>query len=70
MAVDVRSRQNAKLVCINCRHEAMSAGEVLEVELCFPEGRRISLCGHGRGKNEEEESDLSLRQRGLRLMRG
>ena len=47
--MEVRSRQDAKSVCINRRHGAMSAGEVLEEELCLPEGCRIALRGHGRG---------------------
>ena len=50
MAVEVRSRQDAKSVCIKRRHGAMSAGEVLEEELgLLPEGCRIGLRGHGRG---------------------
>ena len=48
--MEVRSRQDAKSVSIKRRHGAMSAGEVLEKELCLPEGCRIALRGHGRGE--------------------
>ena len=48
--MEVRSRQDATSVCIKRRHEAMSAGEVLEEELyMLPEGCRIGLRDHGRG---------------------
>ena len=47
--MEVRSRQDAKSICIKRRHGAMSAGEVLEEELCLREGYRIALRGHGRG---------------------
>ena len=67
VAKGVRSRQDAKSVCIKRRHGAMSAGEVSEEELCLlPEGCRIGLRVHGEEENEEEESDLSLWRRCLR----
>ena len=47
--MEVRSRQDAKPVCIKRRHGSIPAGEVLEEELCLPEGYRIALPGHGRG---------------------
>ena len=58
--MEARSRQDAMSVCIKRRHEAMSAGEVLEEELCLlPEGCRIGLRGHGRGgKRRKGERSL------------
>ena len=48
--MEVRSRQDAKSVCIKRRHGAMSAGEVLEEELCYRKAvALIGLRGHGRG---------------------
>ena len=46
-----------KSVCINRRHGAMSAGEVLEQELCL---RAVALLCMvtGEEQNEEQESDL------------
>ena len=37
----------------------MPAGEVLEEELCLPEGCRIALSGHGRG-GERRRGERSL----------
>ena len=58
--MEVRSRQDAKSVCIKRRHGAMSAGEVLEEELrLLPEGCRIAVRGHGRGgKRRRGEQSL------------
>ena len=67
--MEVRSRQaDAKSVCIKRRHGAMSAGEVLEdCSVCYVKAvALIGLRGCGRGENEEEEGDLSLRRRCLR----
>ena len=53
MPKEVRSRQDAKSVCIKRRHGAMSAGEVLEKEsfICYLEaGALIGLRGHGQGE--------------------
>ena len=48
----VRSRQDAKSVCIKRRHEGMSAGEVLEEDffVCYVKAvALIGLRGRGRG---------------------
>ena len=50
--MEVRSRQNARSVCIKRRHGAMSAGEVLEKEsfVCYVKAvALIGLRGRGRG---------------------
>eukprot|EP00904_Undaria_pinnatifida_P005229 jgi/Undpi1/1836/HiC_scaffold_12.g05223.m1 len=50
--MEVRSRQDAKLVCIKRRHEDMSAGEVLEEDclVCYVKAvALIRLRGRGRG---------------------
>ena len=50
--MEVRSRQDAKSACIKRRNGAMSAGVVLEEELCLlPEGCRFALRGHGQEGN-------------------
>ena len=52
MALEVRSRQDAKSVCIKRRHGAMSAGEVLEEDcfVCYVKAvALIGLRGRGRG---------------------
>ena len=57
----VRSRQDASSVCIKRRHGAMSAGEVLEEELCLLlDGCHIALRGHGRGGKRRGERSLVL----------
>ena len=67
MTMEVRNGLDAKSGCIERRHGAMSAGEVLEEELCLlPEGCRIGLRVTSEDENEEEESDLSSRWRCLR----
>ena len=62
MAIEVRSRQDAKSACIKRRHGAMSAGEVLEEEsfVCYLKVvALISLRGHGRGgKLRREQRSL------------
>ena len=71
--MEVRSRQDAKSVCIKSRHGAMSAGELLEEDcsVCYVKAvALIGLRGCGRGEHEEEEGDLSLRRRYLRQVRG
>ena len=71
--MEVRSRQDAKSVCIKRRHEDMSAGEVL-VEDCFvcyvKAVALIGLRGRGRGGKRRRGGDPSLRRRCLRLVRG
>eukprot|EP00904_Undaria_pinnatifida_P004475 jgi/Undpi1/14028/HiC_scaffold_9.g03679.m1 len=50
--MEVRSRQDAKSVCIKRRHEDMSAGEVLEEDcfVCYVKAvALIGLRGRGRG---------------------
>ena len=50
MAMEVRSRQDAKPVCIKRGHGAMSAGEVLEEEsfVCYLKAvALVDLRGHG-----------------------
>ena len=50
--MEVRSRQDAKSVCIKGRHEDMSAGEVLEEDcfVCYVKAvALIGLRGRGRG---------------------
>ena len=50
VVMEVRSRQDAKSVCIKGRHGAMSAGEVLEENNYYLKaGALIALRGHGRG---------------------
>ena len=60
VAQEVRSRQDAKSVCIKRQHGAMSAGEVLE-ELCFhlKAVALIGLRGHGQG-GKRRRGELSL----------
>ena len=51
--MEVRSRQDAKSVCIKHRHGAMSAGEVLEEDcfVCYVKAvALIGLRGRRRGK--------------------
>ncbi len=51
--MEVRSRQDAKSVCIKRRHGAMSAGEVLEEDcfVCYVKAvALIGLRGCGRGE--------------------
>ena len=51
--MEVRSRQDAKSVCIKRRHEAMSAGEVLEEDCfvcCVKAVALIGLRSCGRGE--------------------
>ena len=51
--MEVRSRQDAKSICIKRRHEDMSAGEVLEEDcfVCYVEAvALIGLRGRGRGE--------------------
>ena len=59
--MEVRSRQNAKSVCIKHRHEAMSAGEVLEEDIVYylKAVALIGLRGHGRG-GKRRRGELSL----------
>ena len=60
--MEVRSRQDAKSVCIKRRHGAMSAGQVLEEEsfVCYVKPvALISLRGRGReGKRRRGERAL------------
>ena len=68
MTMEIRSRQDAKSVCIKRRHGAMSAGEGVE-EDCFVyylKAVALLCVVTGEEENEEEESDLSLRRRCLR----
>ena len=54
----VRSRQDAKSVCIKCRHGAMSAGKVLEEDcfVCYVKAvALIGLRGCGRGGKRRRE---------------
>ena len=55
--MEVRKRQDAKSVCIKRRHGAISAGEVLEEELCLKAVALLCVVT-GEEENEEEESDL------------
>ena len=55
--MEVRRRQNAKLACIKRRHGAMSAGEVLEEELCLNAVALLCVVT-GEEENKEEESDV------------
>ena len=67
--MEVRSRQDAKSVCIKRRREDTSAGEVLEENcfVCYVKAVALNgLRGRGRGENVEEEGDFSLRRRCLR----
>ena len=54
--MEVRSRQDAKSVCIKRRHGTMSAGEVLEEELCLlPEGCRIDWSAWSRARRKTKK---------------
>ena len=56
--MEVRSRQDAKSVCIKRRHEDMSAGEVLEEDCfvcCVKAVALIGLRGRGRGGKRRRE---------------
>ena len=49
--MEVRSRQDAKSVCIKRRHEDMSAGEVLEEDCFVWYMKAVALIGRrGRGR--------------------
>ena len=63
--MEVRSRQDAKSVCIKRRHGAISAGEKKRF-VCNLKAVALVCVGTGEEENEEEESDLSLRRRCLR----
>ena len=53
VAMEVRSRQDAKSVCIKRRHGAMPAGDVLEEELCLLfEGCRIDWSAWSRARRK------------------
>ena len=54
--MEVRNRQDAKSVCIKRRHGAMSAGEVLEVELCLKAVALLCVVT-GEEVNREEERE-------------
>ena len=60
--MEVRSRQDAKSVCIKRRHGAMSAGEVLEEESFVCYAKAVALIGlRGRrrgGKRRRGERSL------------
>ena len=60
VAMEARSRQDAKSVCIKRRHGTMSAGEILEEELCLltKDVALIGLRGHGREGNRRGERSL------------
>eukprot|EP00904_Undaria_pinnatifida_P008330 jgi/Undpi1/4627/HiC_scaffold_18.g07981.m1 len=52
--MEVRSRQDAKSVCIKRRHEDMSAGEVLEEDCFVCYVKTVALIGlRGRGRGEK-----------------
>ena len=52
--MEVRSRQDAKSVCIKRRHGAMSAGEVLEEDCCVCYVKAVALIGRrGCGRGEK-----------------
>ena len=53
----LRRRQDAKSVCVKRRHGAMSAGEVLEEELCLKAVALLCLVADEED-NEEDEGDL------------
>ena len=54
--MEVRSRQDANSVCIKRQHGAMSAGEVLEEELCLlPEGCRIDWSAWSRARRKTKK---------------
>ena len=58
--MDVRSRQDAKSVCIKRGHGAMSAGEVWKKSFaCYLKAVVIGLRGHGRG-GKRRRGELSL----------
>ena len=57
VAMGVRRGQDAESVRIKRRHGAMSAGEILEEELCLKAVALLSVVT-GEEENEEEESDL------------
>ena len=64
--MEVRSRQDAKSVCIKRRHGAISAGEVLEEELCLlPEGCRIDWSAWSRAKRKTKKSRAISRYGGV-----
>ena len=59
--MDVRSRQDAKSVCIKRRHGAMSAGKVLEEDCFVCYVKAVAFIGlGGRGRRKRRRGGRSL----------
>ena len=64
--MEVRSRQNAEAVRIKRRHGAMSAGEVLEEELCLvPESCRIDWSARSQARRKTKKRRVISRCGGV-----
>ena len=66
MILEVQSRQDKKSVCIKRRHGAMSAGEILDKELCLlPEGCRIDCSTWSRARRKTKKRRATSRGGGV-----